>query len=244
MFMRSTLFLTAFLVLVVSSFCQNQKLIQRSWVKTAIENLSANPVGPDTLYTRYTFEKNSLKMSFYPGWDSFKQTWSVNDKEVIIGGSHYVLETLNDSILVFSLDGFRRFRFMAEDYFNNQDKYLVPLGEYNGKPFYKANNYITPRYTGKESFRDFIQKNTGGYNIKKAIYFLATFIITEEGKVENVKIIKGITDGFDKEIAKQIMKTSKNWRPAYFQGKPIQTEMSYDIKYLDSSIPYSSGTLN
>jgi hypothetical protein len=242
--MKRTLIFTLLFLLLIQTFAQNQKLIQRSWVKTSIENLSANPTDPDTLYTRYTFDKNSLKISFYPGWDSYKQTWAVNDKELVIGYDHYKIETLNDSVLVFSLEGFRRFMFMAEEYLSRQEKYLVPVGEYKGKPLFKANDYITPRYSGKESLRDYIQKNVGGYNIKKASYFLATFIITGEGKVENIKIVKGITEGFDKEIIKQLLKTSKNWRPAYFAGKPIQTEMSYDIKYLDSFVPVNTGSLN
>ncbi len=231
-------FIFAFLgLLAVEAFAQHQKKIQRSWIKTAVENLSDRPIKPDTMYTRYTFGKTALNISFYPGWDDFKQTWAVSGNHVTIGFDTFVIEALNDTTLVIALDGFRRIMFLAEDYLSQQDKNLIPLGEYNGKPLYKANQYITPRFTGKVAFRDLIQKNTEGYNIKKASYFLATFIVTEEGKVENVKVIKGITEGFDREITKQLLNTSKDWKPAYFRGRPIQTEMFYDIKYLDALTP-------
>jgi hypothetical protein len=242
--MRLTLIFTGFILLSFGSYAQNQKKIQRSWIKSSIEDLSGRSTEPDTLYTRYSFVKNTLNISFYPAWDDYKQTWAVNDDKATIGFDTYKIETLNDSILVISLEGFRRLNFIAEDYLSNQEKYLFSLGEYNGKPLYKANKYITPRFTGNESFRNFIQKDVEGYNIKKAAYFLATFIVTGEGKVENVKIIKGISEGFDHEIAKQLLKTSKKWRPAYFHGKPIQTEMFYEIKYLDSLTPFNSGSLN
>lgn len=64
-----------------------------------------------------------------------------------------------------------------------------------------------------------------------------TFIVTESGKVENIKIIKGITDGFDNEIIKQLQSTSKDWKPAKYRSLPIQTKMFYEIKYLDSIVP-------
>jgi hypothetical protein len=72
---------------------------------------------------------------------------------------------------------------------------------------------------------------------------MATFIVTEEGKVENVIVRKGITGGFDAAVTKQLLKTSKNWTPAHFKGKPVQTEMMYEIKYLDALTPYNSGIL-
>jgi uncharacterized protein YpmB len=133
---------------------------------------------------------------------------------------------------------------LSEDHLSNQEKNLIRLGEFKGKPLYKANNFVTPRYSKKASLRDFIQKNIEGYNIKKATYFLATFIVTDQGKIENIQIVQGITDGLNNEIIKQLMKTSKDWKPAHFQGKPIQTQMFYDIKYLNSLTPFNSGSLN
>lgn len=241
--MRLILICMTFVFWVGQSFGQHKKNIQKSWIKTSIENLSEKVVAPDTLYTRYTFNKSTLNISFYPGWDDFKQTWSIANNKLTIGYDTYTIETLTDSTLTITLDGFRRMKFMSEDYLSNQDKHLVLLGEHNGRPYYKANHYITPRYTGKTAFRDFLQKNVEGYNIKMASYFRLTFIVTENGAIENVKIINSITEGFDKEITKQLMKTSKDWKPATFQGKPIQTEMFYDIKYLNSLTPFNLGAL-
>ena len=73
---------------------------------------------------------------------------------------------------------------------------------YNGEPLYKANDFITPRYLRGISLENLLQKNTEGYNIKKAMNFQVSFIVTEKGKVENIKIIKGITYGFDNEVIK------------------------------------------
>ena len=213
-----------------------EKKLQRSWIKTNIENLSQKEVEADTLYTRYTFDKSKLYISFYPGWDDYVQEWSINKKDLRIGFDTYNIEELTDTSLIIKLEGFRKVSFLAEDYLSSQQKHLDSIGVYNGRTLYKANQFITPRYIKGISLRNILQKNTEGYNIKKATNFLLTFIVTEDGKIENIKIIKGITYGFDNEIIKQLQKTSKDWKPAKFRSNPIQTEMFYEIRYLDSIV--------
>ncbi len=218
------------------AFSQNAKKIQKSWVKISTENLSQTEIGPDTLYTRYTFDKSKLYISFYPGWDDFQLEWSANKDNLTIGFDTYHIEELTDSSLVIKLDGFRKFSFLAEEYLSNQEQYLDSIGVYNGKPLYKANNFITPRYLKGKSLSELLQKNTEGYNIKKANRFLLTFIVTETGKIENIQVVKGITYGFDNEIIKHLQSTSKDWKAAKYKSNAIQTEMLYEIKYLDSIV--------
>lgn len=229
-----------FILLSLTTFAQNQKTIQQDWIKVSMENLSNQEIGPDTLYTRYSFNKSTLDISLYPGWNDYTQTWTKNGNKLKIGFDTYQIEVLNDTALTIALDGFRRFKFLSEQYLSSKEQYLDSIGQYNGKPLFRANDYISPRYKGKSSFKDYVQKDLEKYNIKKATYFLATFVITEDGKVENVIIRNSITEGFDKEVANQLLKSSKNWAPARFRGQPIQTEMIYEIKYLNSlSLPGS-----
>ena len=242
--MKRCLFSLLCTVFFVESYSQTKPTLFRSWIKTQTENLSGQPLAPDTLYTRYTFAKSGeVRFSFYPGWDDYKQAWSQNANNLTIGFDTYRIEESTDTSLTIAIDGFRRFRFLSEEYLANKEENLASLGDYNGKPLYKANRYITPRYK-KEKLRDEIQRNVEGLHGKEAAYFLATFIVTTEGKVENIKIVHGLGEGFDREITKQLLKTSRQWQPAVVGGQPVQTEMMYDIKYLKSLIPYSSGRLN
>lgn len=217
-----------------SGFAQNARKIQKSWIKISEENQSQNKIDSDTLYTRYTFDKAKLYISFYPGWDDYQQDWSTNKNNLTIGFDTYKIEVLTDTSLVIKLDGFRQFSFLAEEYLSNQPKNLDSIGMHNGKPLYRANNFITPRYLKGKSLRDVLQRNTEGYNIKKANHFFLTFIVTENGEIENIKIVKGITSGFDNQIIKNLKTTSKDWIAAMYKSNPIQTEMFYEIKYLDS----------
>ena len=219
-------------------YAQNQKKLRKSWIKQTVENLSGRNMEPDTLYTRYTFDKSgTLYMSFYPGWDDYEQQWTVNENDLTIGFDTYKIEELTDSSLIISKSGFRRVALLSEDHVSSLDKNLIPMGTFNDKPLYQANKFITPRYATKTSLREFIQQDTERFNIKKATYFLVTFIVTEKGEIEDIKVVKGIKPDFDAEIVKQLKKTSKKWKPAYFKGAPVQTQMFYDIKYLDSLTP-------
>lgn len=241
--MKHGLFLLLLCHWIVHCFAQTKPSLQKSWIKTATENLSSTPIEPDTLYTRYTFGKGTVKFSFYPGWDDYQQPFSRNDMNLVVGFDTYRIEELTDTSLIIALDGFRRFRFLSETYLNSKDEHLQAMEDYGGLPLYRANRYITPRYK-KAGLRDQIQKKLEGYHGGNAAYFLATFVVTTEGKVENVQVVRSISEGFDTAFTKELLKTSKDWQPATFKGQPVQTLMTYEIKYLKSLVPYHSGRLN
>ncbi|RPD46547.1 energy transducer TonB [Paracnuella aquatica] len=241
--MRTTSIVIFLTFLSTESFAQNSKSLLRNWIKTSVENLSDKAIAPDTLYTRYSFAKSHLNISFYPGWNDYTQPWSKSGNDLTLGFDTYKIEVLNDTALTIALDGFRRFKFLSEEYLSNKAEHLDSIGQYDNRPLFRANSFITPRYKGNGSFKDYVQKDLEGYNIKKASYFLATFIVTEEGKVENIIVHNGISAGFDAAVSKQLSKSTNNWTPAKFNGKPIQTKMIYEIKYLNSLTPTSSGIL-
>ena len=221
------------------SFSQNRKKIQRSWIKTTSTNLTGKEpqIETDTLYTRYTFDGPNLYISFYPAWDTYKLEWSIDGDQLTAGPTIYLVEALTDSSLIIVQPGFRRTEFVTEEYISNQDTHLVSLGEYNGKPLYQANKQITPRYLKHISFYDKMREGLELGNISQPDKFQVTFIVTEEGKVENVQLVKGMAPGHDKEVLERIQKTSKNWKPAYFKGQPIQTQLLFEVKFLPSIVP-------
>jgi hypothetical protein len=239
--MKSMLPFCLLCLITVSSFAQNQKKIQKSWIKTSIENLSDKP-REDVRYMRYNFGKNKVSASLDPACNTYSLDYSVNENTVQIGYALYVIEELTDTSLTIMQEGFSRIKFLSEDYLTNKENVLVQAGEINGKSFYKATDTITARYEKSAPLREALSKNTEGYNVKNECYFLMTFVITEEGKIENVKVEKSIAEGFDAEVIKNLMKTSKDWKPAYYKGKPIATQMHYDVKFLKSISPFSFGT--
>src|SRR5215207_8177652 len=92
--MKPVLLSGLFIFLTLASYSQNKKKLQKSWIKTETVNLSNKVVGADTLYARYTFDRSALNISFYPGWNDFKQDWSINENNLTIGLNTYDLEEL------------------------------------------------------------------------------------------------------------------------------------------------------
>lgn len=54
------------------------------------------------------------------------------------------------------------------------------------------------------------------------------FTITENGELEDIKVMKGISDKVDKKVVR-IFEEMPNWNPAYLYGKPIRQRYIYPI---------------
>ena len=198
-----------------------------------MENLSKEPMLKDTTYTRYTFGEKVVKISFYPGWNQQEYIWSYRTAPFLaVGYQTYILEEMTDSTLVFYAPEFRRFRFISEEAFR---KLAVPdtIARFDNHTVYVASKYLTPRY--KDNLNYLITSKCDNLKVgQQAITFQATFIVTDRGKVEDVKIINGISEGYDGEFIRQIKKTSGDWTPAKVGDHAVYTQMTFEVKYLDS----------
>jgi hypothetical protein len=86
--------------------------------------------------------------------------------------------------------------------------------------------YKNPEYPGGENeFKNHIKKN---YIFPKNTQSLngkiqASFVIERDGSISNIKTIKDIENGTGDELIR-ILKTSKNWRPGFQNGKPTRNK--------------------
>lgn len=234
---------TGIILLVTGAFYSTtfaqKSLLNKSWIKESIEDFSKEKDEPDTSYLRYVFENSTITYGFEP-FSNFMQTpCSRKGNKLTLGFDQWTIESLTDSTLTIFLPGFRRIKFFAEDYLQRKEN-LLQIGEYEGKPLYKTSRIITPRYKNPKGLINDIKKQdrTDDYNIRKAGTFLMSFIVTDEGKIEDPKILKSVAPGFDDGIIKELLKTSKRWTPAMFRGKPVQSLMIFEIKFLDSLNQY------
>jgi hypothetical protein len=233
--MKKLLLLTPLLVLVHCSLAQN-KLLKRSWIKYSIEDFTGKPQEPDTAYLRYDFDNTALSIGFEPGWNSLQMSWAATGKVLTYGFGDWKIETLSDTTLTLFQSGFRRMKFYAEEYLNERDGKLEEIGEFNGKPLYRTNRLVTPRYNSAKSLAEDVRKQDLGedYNIRKAITFLMSFVVTDKGDIKDPKILKPTAEGYDKGIVNELMKSSRKWTAAKYKGQPVQTLMYLEIRFLDS----------
>lgn len=57
-----------------------------------------------------------------------------------------------------------------------------------------------------------------------------SFIVTSEGKVENVEVLRGIGSGCDEEAVRVISQTGA-WTPAKKEGKTVATKMTLPVQF-------------
>ena len=57
-----------------------------------------------------------------------------------------------------------------------------------------------------------------------------SFIVTAEGKVENVEVLRGIGSGCDEEAVRVISQTGA-WTPAKKEGKTVATKMTLPVQF-------------
>ncbi len=57
-----------------------------------------------------------------------------------------------------------------------------------------------------------------------------SFVVTENGKIEKVKVLKGIHESLDAE-AKRVVESMPDWNPAEKGGKKVSSEMQLPISF-------------
>lgn len=72
-----------------------------------------------------------------------------------------------------------------------------------------------------------IEESDLGERIQIKIFI--SFTINEQGKLEDIKVMKGISEKVDNKVV-QIFKEMPNWSPAYLYGKPTRMRYSVPIK--------------
>jgi len=214
---------------------QHKNAIKKSWIKVSIEYLTGTGEIEDSIYMRYNFEKDIVNFSMDPSWDGLSMSWELTKNGIRIGIIEYTFKELTDTSMVIEEKGIRKIRLLSEDYLLKNSPLPLQIDTFDGKPVYLGNNIVTARYQNGKSLGNELGKLSNGYNIRKWSRFRMQFIVNEKGEVHNVKVVEGITTGFDNTMATAIKKTSKKWTPATHNGQPIQILLTFESKYLNSS---------
>ncbi|WP_044220155.1 hypothetical protein [Chitinophaga pinensis] len=217
--------------------------MQKTWIRTSIEHLSAPQEEPNTYYGRYTFTKEKLLMGSSAAWNGSIYYWSFNDPVLTIGNSSYIVEELTDTSLVFYEVNRSPYRFVSETVYSERQRPDTTAG-FNGHTLYVANRYLTPRYKKEQSLYNMIfGKLYAVYPVKHAATFLAKFVVTDRGEIERINIVNGIAEEHSNEFIRQIQKTSGDWNPAKIGNMPVYSEVTFEIVYQDALNP-KVGTLS
>jgi len=59
---------------------------------------------------------------------------------------------------------------------------------------------------------------------------IVLFVITTDGSIKNVEVLKGIGEGCDEE-AVRVVQNGPKWEPGKQKGKPVNTKMKLELKF-------------
>ena len=101
--------------------------------------------------------------------------------------------------------------------------------------YYSENGvYIKRDYCGYEGLAKYVSENiiypaiAKEYNIQGKVY--VQFIIEKNGKVSNVKVVRGVDKNLDKE-AVRVIKSSPDWKPGIQRGKAVRVYFTVPINF-------------
>ncbi|MBR1927702.1 MAG: TonB family protein [Bacteroidales bacterium] len=103
-------------------------------------------------------------------------------------------------------------------------------------PYYDCD--VKPSFLGSDDPRLFLQKWVYSYMkypeeaVKKGVQgrVLVDFVISEDGKIRDVKVLKGADPLLDEE-AVRIISASPQWKPGRVRGKKVSSEMSLYVEF-------------
>jgi TonB family protein len=87
---------------------------------------------------------------------------------------------------------------------------------------------------GVDNFRKLLSQNLQYPNSKKKVTVVLSFLVNEQGKIEQVKVIKKGGDEYDKAAINAITEVNKNytWKPALnSNGKVVKVRKTIPIKF-------------
>ncbi|MDJ1479380.1 energy transducer TonB [Cytophagaceae bacterium YF14B1] len=212
------------------------KALIGSWVK-----LSANFQNGDDLPLDHPVRQNYVRFDFNKKGNAYKTTnpldkgymfkYQANGNNLKIGFINYMIKRLSSDTLVLVEEGRNGFDNSAIMYSLTRESLYqkkLPLLEEllivrDSDTLYIENEKIRARFEKDESFHEYLRKGIPEYSnvVSSDNFFMATFIVDQNGKIDSIKIHKSLNKSFDKQFIKAVNSSSGYWEPAQLNGKNV-----------------------
>lgn|GEM_PF-6241171 len=120
------------------------------------------------------------------------------------------------------------------EFYNQKDSLLATLQIINKKYYYSKLSYKARYPGGTEMLDKFIANNmnypkeAADQNIQGRVY--ASFVINEQGKVQDARIVNGVHPLLDEE-ALRVIRMIPKWYAATSKGKPVREVMTLHVDF-------------
>lgn len=214
---------------ILKAQAQGVSPLQKTWILIQSRSIKEDTMVTNALY-RLRFDKERMYATLPHSNNEISQPYSVTGNELKGRFVDYTIESITDSSLILLIPNNRKMYFLAEGYSPCGDSLIKKIGEFNGHPYYKAVSYLMPSTSG-ESLFTIIEKAIHFDRQKQKITVGFSFIVDEEGNVQDAKILRSYSAEIDAIVLKQLQKRSGKWQPPIACGVPVATLLSYTFEY-------------
>ena len=222
-----------------------QKIVDE-WVKDNISLYDGSPILKDdirNMQLRYTFMENDSFQITINGKTGRSAYQVKNDTLYFAKNVAFKIERLDDIKLVFRaviLDSVGqskalRLSFIPARFHNIGFTPQTYRTKGQDTIYVSKHNYLEPLFMDADrSASQFISDNFF-FPAYKAGDFFARFIITKQGDIKGIEVLESTHENYNKYLIKAIKATAGKWKPAVWEGKPINTEikMGFDMGWTE-----------
>jgi TonB family protein len=88
-----------------------------------------------------------------------------------------------------------------------------------------------PEYTdGIQEFEQHVKDYISANDLETGSVFVS-FVITDTGDLQDIKVVKSISDIHDELAVKAIKSAPNKWQPGSDEGKPVSVKMVYPVHF-------------
>lgn len=200
------------------------------WVKEEIRMKDGSKLYNSPLneaFLRYIFQPGDSVKIIYDG-RSGNVPFTFNGNRLTINGLPLVIDYLDENKLILEEEKDTlalQIRLVSAKIHNLGFMPQTYITQGNDTIYVAERNYIEPMFNNPaESAMQFISENFM-YPEYRTDDFFARFIITKTGEVKGIKILNSTNEKFNQRLIKAIKKTEGFWKPATWEGKPVNVEM-------------------
>lgn len=222
-----------------------QKIVDE-WVKDNISLYDGSPILKDdirNMQLRYTFMENDSFQVTING-KTGRGTYHVKKDTLYFAKNvAFKIERLDDIKLVFravSLDSASqpkalRLSFIPARFHNLGFTPQMYRTKGQDTIYVSKHNFLEPFFMDADRSASLFISDNFFFPEYKAGNFYARFIITKQGEVKGIEVLESTHENYNKYLIKAIKATAGKWRPAEWEGKPVNSEikMSFDLGWTE-----------
>lgn len=230
------------LFFTTSIFAQSlkEKLIGE-WVKDELTLTDGSPILKDNIRNmklRYVFMPNDSFQVTINGKTGSGIYFIKGDTLNIADNSNFKIAVLNDVRLSFYSLGVEKgvkFTFIPARFHNLGFTPQTYRTKGQDTIYISKQDFLEPLFIDADrAAAEFISDNFF-FPEYKAGDFYARFIITKKGEVKGIEILESTHEKYNKNLIKAIKATEGKWKPAIWEGKPVNAEikMGFDMGWTE-----------